>query len=115
MKNLQKEKAKAIPQATIVAGVFSQFEKRNRMIRFSSTFFFSSASTHTHTYNMKKFFFAQQNEIKHFDLVKQHIYQKNVSYLLVKCDMHRSYLIYAFSYFILSYTSFSIIKKKKKN
>jgi len=56
MKNLQKEKEKAIPQAMIVAGVSSQFEKRNRMIRFSSTFFFSSAYTHTHTYNIKKVF-----------------------------------------------------------
>jgi hypothetical protein len=43
----KKRKAKAIPQATVMAGVSSQFEKRNRMIRFSSTFF-SSADTHTH-------------------------------------------------------------------
>jgi hypothetical protein len=50
MKNLQKEKAKAIPQATVVTGVSSSFEKRNHMIRFSSTFFFSSAYIYTHAY-----------------------------------------------------------------
>jgi hypothetical protein len=56
MKNLQKEKAKAISQATVAAGVFSQFEKRNRMIRFSSPFFFSSAYIYTHTHIILKSF-----------------------------------------------------------
>jgi hypothetical protein len=48
MKNLQKRKkkknAKAIPRATVMAGVSSQFEKRNRMIRFS----YSLPLTHIH-------------------------------------------------------------------
>jgi hypothetical protein len=79
MKNLQKEKAKTIPQATVVAGISSQFEKRNRMIRFSSTFFFSSARTHT--YNIRKFVFAQQNEIEHFDLVRSNMYINKMYHL----------------------------------
>jgi hypothetical protein len=42
MGKLKKKKARTIPQETVVAGVSSEFEKRNRMIRFS----FSSAYIH---------------------------------------------------------------------
>jgi hypothetical protein len=81
MKNLQKEKAKAIPQATIVAGVSSQFEKRNRMIRFSSTFFFFSACTHTHTYKIKKSF-SLLNKTRLNILIKlNNIYIKNIYHI----------------------------------
>jgi hypothetical protein len=80
IKNLKKEKARIIPQATVMASVSSHFEKRNRMIRFYSTFFSLPACTH-----LRKFFFAQQNENEHFDSVRQSVYQK-LSHSLQKKD-----------------------------
>lgn len=64
-------KSKSYSSSNAYGGYFlSQFEKRNRMIRFSSTFFFSSAYIQTyiyiyiHTYNIRKFFFTQQKNTR---------------------------------------------------
>jgi hypothetical protein len=52
----EKEIARTISQATVVVGVSSQFEKRNRMIRFSFYFLLLPVYIHIHR---RKFFFVQ--------------------------------------------------------
>jgi hypothetical protein len=81
----KKENARTIPQATVVAGVSSRFEKRNRMIRFSFYFLFFLPLTHIHIY--KKVFLCPTNEIEHSNLIRKTKCTRkknNIFYLLLK-------------------------------
>jgi len=108
MKNLQKRKSKSYFSSNGSGGCFLSVLKRETVWFDFLLLSFSHPLTYIHIHIILKSC-SLLNKTRLNTLIQlDKIYtKKKLSYLLVKCNMHRPRLKYAFSYFLLFFASFS--------